>query len=86
MQLKQTSHKKKPPTKNTLRKRVALVGGCNSVCKPGSVVNGHQSSLTVTDKLRGLPRATCGYVSGKHPTAVLLRIGFTAPLRYRRSG
>ena len=37
----------------------------NSVCKPGSVVNGHQSSLTVTDKLRGFPRATCGYSSGK---------------------
>ena len=38
----------------------------NSVCKPGSVENGHQSSLTVTDKLRvKITRATCGYMSGK---------------------
>ena len=27
----------------------------NSVCKPGSVENGHQSSLTVTDELRLSP-------------------------------
>ena len=34
--------------------------------KPGSVENGHQSSLTVTDKLRvKITRATCGYMSGK---------------------
>ena len=27
----------------------------NSVCKPGSVENGHQSSLVVTDELRVAP-------------------------------
>jgi len=28
---------------------------CNSVCKPGSVENGHQYSITVTDELRLSP-------------------------------
>ena len=86
MQRKQKKIKKAADQDPLPKRRVALVGGCNFIYKPGSVVNGHQSSLTVTDKLRGLPRATCGYVSGKHPTTVLLRIGFTAPLCYHRSG
>ena len=59
---------------------------CNSVYKPGSVLNGHLSSLYVTVKLRGLPRATYGAYVGQTLRAVLLRIRFTANLRYRRSG
>ena len=54
--------------------------------KPGSVVNGHQSSLCVTAKLQGeslVPPPRC---AGQALRGVLLRIGFTADLCYHRNG
>ena len=42
---------------------------CNRVYTPGSVLNGHLSSLIVTDKLRGFPRATLQICVG--PTSAL---------------
>ena len=57
------------------------------VCKPGSVLNGHQSSLAVTDKLRRFRAVPPGDMRrADHLHAVLLRIGFTANVRYRTSG
>ena len=59
----------------------------NSIDKPGSVANGHQSSLCVTAKLRG--KAPCHPGDMRRadiPHTVLLRIGFTANLCYQRSG
>ena len=58
----------------------------SSVCKPGSVLNGHQSSHFVAEMLRGDPRATSEHMPDRHSIEVLLRIGFTADLRYRRNG
>ena len=54
--------------------------------KPGSVVNGHQSSLYVTAKLQNkcfVPPPRC---AGQALFRVLLRIGFTADLCYHRNG
>ena len=59
----------------------------DSACKPGSVVNGHLSLLCVTAKLQGaslVPPADIRRANNPH--TVLLRIRFTANLRYRRSG
>ena len=59
----------------------------NFAYKPGSVENGHLSLLYVTVKLEGrslLPPADMRRANDPH--TVLLRIGFTANLRYRRSG
>ena len=53
--------------------------------KPGSVVNGHQSSPYVTAELqseRFVPPPRC---AGQALVGVLLRIGFTADLCYHRN-
>ena len=53
------------------------------IYKPGSVENGHLSSLDVTIKLRSIrpvpPEDMC---RANDPHTVLLRIGFTAPHSY----
>ena len=54
--------------------------------KPGSVVNGHQSSPYVTVELqseRFVPPPRC---AGQALRGVLLQIGFTADLCYHRNG
>ena len=57
----------------------------SSTYKPGSVVNGHQSSPYVTAELqseRFVPPPRC---AGQALVGVLLRIGFTADLCYHRN-
>ena len=60
---------------------------CNSAYKPGSVKNGHLSLLCVTAKLQGISLVPPANIRrANYPHTVLLRIRFTANLRYRRSG
>ena len=60
---------------------------CNSAYKPGSVENGHLSLLCVTAKLQGINLVPPADIRrANYPHTVLLRIRFTANLRYRRSG
>ena len=59
----------------------------NFVYKPGSVLNGHLSLLSVTTQLRGsLLAPPADICRAGNPTTVLLPIEFTANLCYHRSG
>ena len=60
-----------------------LINLCETSHKPGSVVNGHLSSLNVTIQLRDFcPVPPGDMCRANDPHAVLLRIGFTAPHSY----
>ena len=72
-------------TKNTLMGTGVTRGLFrNSVCKPGSVLNGHLSLRRVAAPLAGMSPLPPGDICrAGDPHAVLLRIGFTADARYR---
>ena len=74
-------------SKHHIKKALQRSTFLNSLAyKPGSVVNGHQSSLCVTAKLRNKVSCHPSRCAGQAPPGVLLRIGFTADSCYHENG
>ena len=72
--------------KNSPFRRRVNKKGFEFVCKPSSVVYGHLSRLTVTDKLKRYSRYSVGRTALYDGNPILQRVGFTwhtALLRYR---